>query len=74
LALFVLDVYLSKWRWRFVLISFWGAGKALLPIILGQIFIKFPLSFVYAWIGLMIVNKAKNIRAAEKPIGYGWVG
>ena len=58
----------------FVLISFWGAGKALLPIILGQTFIKFPLSFVYAWIGLMIVNKAKNIRAAEKPIGYGLVG
>ncbi len=58
----------------FVLISFWGAGKALLPIMLGQTFIKFPLSFVYAWIGLMIVNKAKTIKAAEKPIENGLAG
>jgi uncharacterized integral membrane protein (TIGR00697 family) len=57
----------------FVLISFWGAGKALLPIMLGQTFIKFPLSFIYAWIGLMIVNRAKTTRAAE-PIGYGLAG
>jgi queuosine precursor transporter len=58
----------------FVLISFWGSGKALLPIMLGQTFIKFPLSFVYAWIGLLIVNRAKTIRAAEKPIGCGLAG
>jgi len=58
----------------FVLISFWGAGKALLPIMLGQTVIKFPLSFVYAWIGLMLVNKAKTIKAAEKPTGYGLAG
>lgn len=58
----------------FVLISFWGAGKPLLPIMLGQTFIKFPLSFVYAWVGLMIVNRAKTIRAAEKPIGNGLAG
>jgi uncharacterized integral membrane protein (TIGR00697 family) len=49
----------------FVLISFWGSGKALLPIILGQTVIKFPLSFVYAWLGLLIVKKARALRLAE---------
>lgn len=43
----------------FVIISFWGYAKPLIPIMIGQTLIKFPISFVYSWIGLMIVRKAK---------------
>jgi uncharacterized integral membrane protein (TIGR00697 family) len=49
----------------FVLISYWGSGKMLLPIILGQTAIKFPLSFVYAWVGLLVVKKANALKRAE---------
>jgi uncharacterized integral membrane protein (TIGR00697 family) len=49
----------------FVLISFWGSGRPLLPIIIGQTFIKFPLSPIYAWIGLMLVKKVKAMREKE---------
>jgi uncharacterized integral membrane protein (TIGR00697 family) len=49
----------------FVLISFWGSGKPLLPIIVGQTFIKFPLSPIYAWIGLLLVKKVKAMREKE---------
>lgn len=44
----------------FVLISFWGAPKPLLPIILGQTLIKFPVSFVYAFIGTLVVGWARR--------------
>lgn len=50
----------------FVLISFWGSGRPLLPIVLGQTFIKFPLSPVYAWFGLMLVKKARTMKENEK--------
>lgn len=49
----------------FVLISFWGSGRPLLPIMLGQTFIKFPLSPIYAWFGLILVKKAKAMKRNE---------
>lgn len=49
----------------FVLIAFWDSGKSLLPIMLGQTLIKFPLSFVYAWVGLLFVKKAKALNKKQ---------
>jgi uncharacterized integral membrane protein (TIGR00697 family) len=48
----------------FVLISYWGSPKPLWPIILGQTAIKFPLSFVFAWVGLLLVKRAKSLKPA----------
>jgi uncharacterized integral membrane protein (TIGR00697 family) len=53
----------------FVFISYWGAPKSLLPIILGQTLIKFPLSFVYSWVGWRVVRWARNGRLRPKPRG-----
>jgi len=47
----------------FVLISYWGAPKPLLPVLIGQTLIKFPLSFIYAGIGYWIVRKARAATA-----------
>jgi uncharacterized PurR-regulated membrane protein YhhQ (DUF165 family) len=44
----------------FVLVSYWGASKSLLPVILGQTLVKFPLSFVYSWIAWLIVRRARR--------------
>jgi uncharacterized integral membrane protein (TIGR00697 family) len=53
----------------FVLISFYGSEKNLLPIIFGQTLVKFPLSFLYSFIGLMIVRKARVIQVAKASSG-----
>jgi uncharacterized integral membrane protein (TIGR00697 family) len=53
----------------FVLISFYGSEKNLLPIIFGQTLVKFPLSFLYSSIGLMIVRKARVIQVADASSG-----
>jgi len=50
----------------FVLISYWGSSKPLLPVILGQTVVKFPLSFILAWIGLLLVKKGRALRRAEE--------
>ncbi len=47
----------------FVLISFGGRGRPLLPIIAGQTIVKFPLSALYAWAGLAIVRAARKSAA-----------
>jgi uncharacterized integral membrane protein (TIGR00697 family) len=52
----------------FVLISYLGSGKPLLPIMAGQTLIKFPFSLLYSWAGLVIVKKAKAMRAAGCPV------
>ena len=46
----------------FVLVSYWGASKSLLPIIIGQTLIKFPLSLIYSGVGYVIVRKARGAR------------
>lgn len=51
----------------FVLISYLGSGKPLLPVMAGQTLIKFPFSFLYSWVGLLLVKKARAVRAAERP-------
>lgn len=57
----------------FVLVSFWGASKPLLPIIIGQTLIKFPLSFIYSWVGYVIVRKARGTRILAGPSSDGAV-
>jgi len=57
----------------FVLVSFWGASKPLLPIIIGQTLIKFPLSFIYSWLGFLIVRKARGARVLAEPSSDGAV-
>ncbi len=51
----------------FVLISFAGQGRPLLPIIAGQTLVKFPLSALYAWAGMFIVRAARKMPAASAP-------
>ena len=51
----------------FVLISYLGSGKPLLPVMAGQTLVKLPLSFLYSWAGLLIVRKARHMRAAGRP-------
>jgi len=45
----------------FVLISFWGYDRPLIPIMLGQTLVKFPLSFCFAWIGLLAVRRMRRL-------------
>jgi uncharacterized integral membrane protein (TIGR00697 family) len=54
----------------FVLVSYWGAGKSLWPVILGQTLVKFPLSFLYAALGWLIVRKVRSplAGASEEPV------
>jgi len=59
----------------FVLISFWGTSKPLLPIIVGQTLIKFPISFVYAFLGTLVVRWAHGgVRESRNELGEGAVG
>jgi len=51
----------------FVLVSYWGAPKSLVPIIIGQALIKFPLSFIYAGIGFLIVRKVRGAAVQDAP-------
>jgi len=51
----------------FVLISYLGSGKPILPIMAGQTLIKLPFSFLYSWVGWLIVKRARALRAAERP-------
>jgi len=57
----------------FVLISFWGASKSLFPIMIGQLLVKFPLSFAYSWVGYVIVRKARGARVPAEPSSDGTV-
>jgi len=57
----------------FVLISFWGAPKSLFPIMIGQLLVKFPLSFIYSWVGYVIVRKARGARVPAEPPSDGAV-
>jgi uncharacterized integral membrane protein (TIGR00697 family) len=52
----------------FVLISYAGAGKPLLPVMIGQTLVKFPFSFVYSWLGLLIVKKARRLKGREQSV------
>ena len=51
----------------FVVVSYWGAPKPLLPIIIGQTLIKFPLSFLYSAVGYVIVRKARGVPLQAGP-------
>lgn len=51
----------------FVLISFWGSSKSLVPIMIGQLLLKFPLSFAYSWVGYVIVRRARSAQTSAEP-------
>ena len=57
----------------FVLVSFWGSSKSLVPIMIGQLLLKFPLSFAYSWVGYVIVRKARGARVLAEPSSDGTV-